>query len=242
MDRLASPPQLVQKNQNYFLYGIAASALLHVICSAMLLAAPKGVQTSSAITYLDLKMAQLQAPMSAPQAQPAVTKAPPEPVSVAKSEPQPVQAPTPAAVSPAQAAEPPAIQPKAPATESLLSEMGLGLSRGFFKSISEGASLRSDIRPYYIDMLQAINEKWWLGGPAAGSKRIEPVIIAIVIARNGEIVDQRLLKRSGNDAYDRTVLESIRKASPLPPLPASYEGDFFQAPIRLVPPLDLMRS
>jgi protein TonB len=45
---------------------------------------------------------------------------------------------------------------------------------------------------------------------------------------------------SGNRRYDSEVRKALAAAGPLPPLPANYEGDFFAAPVQLVPPLNLM--
>jgi len=117
--------------------------------------------------------------------------------------------------------------------------MGLGLTKGYFKSLGEGETLRVDIKEYYLEMLQAINEKWWLD-EKIDKRRVAPVIVTITIARSGELVNSVMTRSSGNRQYDKAVLEALAKASPLPPLPKSYDQDFFQAPIRLVPPLNLM--
>ncbi len=115
------------------------------------------------------------------------------------------------------------------------------MTRGYFRSLAEGETLRDDIRMYYFSMLQNINEKWWLD-ESIDRKGIKEVVIDIIVAKNGEIVAKQLIRGSGNAAYDNSVLKALEAASPLPPLPESYHGDFFQAPIRLVPPLNLLAS
>ena len=117
--------------------------------------------------------------------------------------------------------------------------MGLGLTKGYFKTLGEGETLRAGVKEYYLDMLQVINEKWWMD-QQIDKRHLAPVIINITLARNGMIVDSRILQGSGNSRYDKAVLAALTAASPLPPLPASFDGDFFQAPIRLIPPLNLM--
>lgn len=119
--------------------------------------------------------------------------------------------------------------------------LGLGITRGFFRSLAEGETLRDDIRMYYFSMLQNINEKWWID-KNIDRKGIREVVMNIIVARNGEIVAKQLIRGSGNAAYDKEVLKALEAAGPLPPLPESYNGDFFQAPIRLVPPLNLLAS
>lgn len=101
--------------------------------------------------------------------------------------------------------------------------------------------MRDDIRMYYFSLLQNINEKWWLD-KNIDRKGIREVVMNIIVARNGEIVAKQLIRGSGNAAYDKAVLNALEAAGPLPPLPESYNGDFFQAPIRLVPPLNLLAS
>ena len=64
----------------------------------------------------------------------------------------------------------------------------------------------------------------------------------LVISRDGTIVDKQLLYTSGNREYDGAVLKAIELVGPLSPLPQSYHGDFFIAPIRLVAPLNLLAS
>lgn len=242
MDQAVLPLEMVQqkRSQRYLAYGIVLSTLLHVIGSVVLLGSPQGSSRAS-VTYLDLKNVSLPAPDSAPPQQKAPPQTPPpSPVPEPKlSEPAEIpSAPAPVAKPESAPAPTPPAYAKPTPQEEVRSVMGLGLSRGYFKSIAEGASLRGDVRSYYLDMLQGINEKWWMD-EAMAKKRVSPIMVSITINRKGEIVDQEVMHGSGNSAYDKAVLEAIRKSGPLAPLPPSFEGETFQAPIRLVPPLDL---
>jgi protein TonB len=116
------------------------------------------------------------------------------------------------------------------------------MSRGFFKSLAEGQSLKSDIRDYYFVMLDKINESWWRNGMANREGVFQEPLIEVQITRNGEIANRALVRSSGNPAYDRSILKAIDAAAPLPPLPNSFTGEFFQAPVRLVAPLGLMQG
>jgi periplasmic protein TonB len=241
-EALPAPDAQQLKRTSYFGLAIAGSLLLHGICSIILIGLPGGPATSPSVTYLDLSMAQPQqaAPTAAP-AKPEPQLAPlpekpavPEKVETPEPAPQAVQA---NAVPEQPAAAPP--QAKREDEQLPHSMLGLGLTRGFFKSLGEGESLRVGVKEYYLQMLQGINEKWWVNEELQKGK-IRPVVLNVVIARSGEIVASNVLMSSGNIRYDNAVLAALKSASPLPPLPQSYQGDFFQAPIRLVPPLNLM--
>jgi periplasmic protein TonB len=130
-----------------------------------------------------------------------------------------------------------ASQPEAVQDASL----GLSITSGYFGSIGEGESLRDDIREYYFEMLRRINEKWWLNRDNQEGGRNRAVFY-LVIARDGTIVDRMMATSSGNPAYDRAMMRTLEASSPLPPLPESYRGDFFQAPLRFNVPLNLLNS
>jgi protein TonB len=130
-----------------------------------------------------------------------------------------------------------ATQPEAVQDASL----GLSITSGYFGAIGEGETLRDDIRAYYFEMLRRINAKWWMNGDN-GMEGISRAVFYLVIARDGTIVDRTMVTSSGNPAYDRAMLRSLEAANPLPPLPESYRGDFFQAPLRFNVPLNLLHS
>jgi protein TonB len=50
------------------------------------------------------------------------------------------------------------------------------------------------------------------------------VVLRFVIARDGRLVDASIVRSSGVMALDRGMLESLRAASPYPPLPADVPG------------------
>lgn len=223
-------------SSNYFALGIAASVILHLVCTVVLMSLPEGSQTTQSVTYVDLSTVREPAPMPAPQ-----TKAPLEPVA---PEPQtPVLPETPIAppekIEPSTDVQQQPVAPPEPVAEQLSqTSLGLGLTKGYFKSLGSGETLREDIKDYYLEMLQGVNEKWWLDPKL--DKRGSTIVVNITVARNGEIVESQILSGSGDSRYDRAVLAALAAASPLPPLPITYNGEFFQAPIRLVPPLNLM--
>ena len=114
-----------------------------------------------------------------------------------------------------------------------------GMTSGYFSTLAEGKTLRPDIREYYLSLLQRVNEMWWLrkerGAGSGGG-----AIIDIVIARDGTLVQLEMTRGSGNTDWDRAILQTLKTAGALPPLPDTYEGQFFKAPLRFVAPLNLM--
>lgn len=118
---------------------------------------------------------------------------------------------------------------------------GLGLTNGYFSSLAEGETLRSEIKDYYFSILREINEKWWL--TKDGSRGMpRGAVVQIIIDRSGMIVSKTLIRSSGSPAFDRTIFAALDKANPLPPLPPEYQMKYFSAPIRFIAPLNLFAS
>ena len=220
-----------------FPLGIAASVGLHLVCAVILLSLPQGPSVAPSVTYVDLGSVPSPPPMTAaaPKAAPRPAAAKPE---MALPQETPAPEPLPEQVAPAQQEEPaPAPQPVV--SESLpMNSLGIGLTKGYFRGLGNGDTLRDDVKEYYLAMLERINEKWWMDPQL--EKRLSSIIVNVTVARNGEIVDSVVLASSGDRRYDRAVLAALAAANPLPPLPDHFQGELFEAPIRLVPPLNLM--
>ena len=132
-------------------------------------------------------------------------------------------------------------KPLSPEPRMNPSSLSLGMTRGFFRSLADGDTLRSDIKEYYFALVQRINEQWWAVADQRGTEPgRQEALVTIVLQRDGEILDVRLIKSSGNPEYDRVILKALQSATPLPPLPESYPGEYFEAPFRLMAPLGLL--
>ena len=59
------------------------------------------------------------------------------------------------------------------------------------------------------------------------------VLTRVTIARDGRLLDVAIERSSGLPSLDSGVVETIRRASPYPPLPADITGDrhTFQLPV-----------
>jgi protein TonB len=50
------------------------------------------------------------------------------------------------------------------------------------------------------------------------------VVVQVVIARDGRLLDASITRSSGNPEYDRNAIAGLRASSPYPPLPAEIPG------------------
>lgn len=233
-----APSRHVRKFNGQFGRLLVVSLLLHAAASVPFLSPGHGRSNGTKVTYLDLKMtAEGGAASPATPAKSAVNEkdippapapaAPPAPLSELGKLQDNVQKTVATAAS----------QPAAVQEVSL----SLGMTTGYFSSIGEGQTLRGDIREYYFELLRCVNEKWWLNKDRnlAGGRGAS---FYLIIGRDGTLINKMLVQSSGNPTYDRAMLQTLEAASPFPPLPASYHGDIFEAPLRFNVPLNLMES
>jgi periplasmic protein TonB len=216
---------------------MAISLLLHIIAFIPLFSAGHARFAGPSVPFLDLNMGVEAKPGTQPD---------PAKGAVRENDETPAQQPVPAPPlseldklkeHSQRSLESAASQPEAVQGASL----GLSITSGYFGAIGEGETLRDDIREYYFEMLRRINAKWWLNRENQQGGRNRAVFY-LVIARDGTIVDRMMMTSSGNPAYDRAMMRTLEASSPLPPLPESYRGDFFQAPLRFNVPLNLLDS
>ena len=243
-EQLPGPPSPPPAGKRVSLFSrmLLVSLALHLVASLFALS-PRGSSfKGEVINYVDLKQVSLPHPpaVAPPPAQPAA----PAP-DMAEPAEQPPQAPPP---EPEPLSGMERLQQEmqknladAAANQEVLEQnsLGFGLSSGHFSSIAEGETLKGDIREYYFLMLRAINEKWWLSQPGQ-YRGVRDAIVNIVVARDGTVVMKQFFRGSGNRDFDKSILQAMEAASPLPPLPASYWQDFFEAPLRFVAPLQLL--
>ncbi|KAF0218920.1 MAG: hypothetical protein FD174_2436 [Geobacteraceae bacterium] len=219
---------------NVFGRMLVFSLLLHVICSTALLLPKKSGLGGTSVTYLSLDMiapapSTVREETAVPHEEAEVIPNPPPPASPPISELEKLQNGLQQTLAAADS-KPEAVQQ---------ASMGFGITNGHFSSLADGKTLREDMREYYLTMLQRFNEKWWLDkNVTLGGVR--GAVILVSIARDGSIADKNLLQSSGNQANDRALLQALEAAGPLPPLPKTYEGNYFKAPLRFVAPLNLM--
>lgn len=222
---------------------LVISLVVHTLFALCIISGNGGQRGMPTINFIDLTMSESPSP-AAQKATSQTPPAPPAPMAETTEtplEPEPQPAPPPSEAEQLKETLKNAVSSAAQQPEALQkASFGLGLMNGHFSTLADGRSLRDDMREYYLDMLRTINEKWWVdGGHFEGARG---AIINIVVARNGEIVNARVIQSSGNPQYDRTVLKSLQAASPVPPLPEHFAGGYFTAPIRFNAPLNLLSA
>jgi TonB family protein len=79
--------------------------------------------------------------------------------------------------------------------------------------------MNAQMRAYYAMVWSRIKGKWALPQGILPGEVLETVI-DLTILRNGAVTQVNFEKRSGNGYFDESAMKAIRKASPLPPLPA----------------------
>ncbi len=117
----------------------------------------------------------------------------------------------------------------------------LGMTHGYFSGLAGGRTLRDDIRGYYFEMVEKINREWWNQAGLLKEPIHQDGIFDVLLQRDGTIVSIQIRQGTGLPEADRLLVEIIRKASPLPPLPSTYELGMFRAPLRIKAPSALFR-
>ncbi|RKZ29873.1 hypothetical protein DRQ36_07305 [bacterium] len=83
----------------------------------------------------------------------------------------------------------------------------------------DGADFKDD---YYLNLIYMKVYRNWIK-PTTG--RELTATIYFKIARNGEVKDAKVEKRSGSASYDQKALRTILASSPFPELPDNYTSD-----------------
>jgi TonB family protein len=173
-------------------------------------------------------------PISAPRA--TAPKAPPVPKMEVPAVPQPVAAPV---VKPNDVVVPKAltgkstkkgvdaVAPTAPAPPSTTTGAKPGVAAPA-TDVPVGGSgvtgIEGDFRDAaYIERMKELIAVHWLRPAVAGGTA---TTIYFAVERDGRIRDAAAEKPSGNGTFDRAALRAVLEASPLPPLPWSYNGVF----------------
>lgn len=230
--------QLHRPAKNLFARTLILSLALHLAFAmvAALLPGRLGHLTPESIVMVDLS--DVATPVSKVSPKASAVQSPVSPFRKQMVLPSPddtiLPAPPPTPVEEVTATAPP---------QANASTLSVGLTRGFFRSLADGETLRGDVREYYFELVERVNEQWW---EAASGTAMEPgrqeALVTITVRKSGELLDVRLVKSSGNNEYDRLIVDTLQEASNLPPLPDSYPGEFFQAPLRLMAPRGLLFS
>lgn len=233
-DGVSDPLVRQRRSLDLFAAAIVISLVLHLAASVVVVLPGRLARTAGAPLMLELQnLQELPEAPQGPLPEPAAPEEPEETGETVMSEPAPAMAQLEQAMSRSLRR---AVEAPAAVHESAI---GLGMVSGRFASFAEGATLKDDIKTYYFTLMRRINEVWWTSAASASSFSAS-ASVNIVISRSGRLLACELLESSGSSEQDGLLLAVIRKAEPLPPLPADFREPTFSAPIRFVPPLRLM--
>ena len=94
-------------------------------------------------------------------------------------------------------------------------------------------NLQTKYREYYNIIKGRIDEHWVY--PKGFEYEKISVIVSIRIDRNGNLINSWLEESSGHRRFDDSLLSATKKASPFPPLPVDFEGNFLEVGLRFCP-------
>jgi periplasmic protein TonB len=78
----------------------------------------------------------------------------------------------------------------------------------------------------YLDRLRRHLAKYKHYPPEAVKRKEEgTVLLSFILARDGTVLEAAVERSSGFPLIDQAALDMLRNASPVPPLPASFDGD-----------------
>jgi len=110
-------------------------------------------------------------------------------------------------------------QPQTKTVAEKTEKAGKAETAAGFASQPGTAEMDTQMRAYYAMVWSRIKGEWALPQGILRGEALETVI-DVTILRNGAVTQVNFEKRSGNSYFDESAMKAIRKASPLPPLPA----------------------
>lgn len=113
------------------------------------------------------------------------------------------------------------IEPKSKEQQQTSPTTRKSVSRGTAGISVDGPNFTDD---FYLNLIITKIANQWLN-PLRGGGKIS-TIVYFKIQKDGTVSDTKIEKSSDNALFDQSAMRSVLSASPLPPLPESYESDF----------------
>ena len=98
-----------------------------------------------------------------------------------------------------------------------------------------GAAANLRFSRYYQALYEKIYQSWILPDYVTEKEGSREVIVVIKIQRDGKILGASFEKASGNRQLDASVMNALKKADPLPPLPDDFRENYLEIGIRFIP-------
>jgi colicin import membrane protein len=90
------------------------------------------------------------------------------------------------------------------------------------------------MQAYQERVREKIIDAWILPLPQTAAQQLQATAL-LTIDREGRVEHFKLLQSSGNPLFDASLGRAIKQASPLPPLPEDYSGQFLEVEMRFRP-------
>jgi TonB family protein len=90
---------------------------------------------------------------------------------------------------------------------------------------------RIRLQAYQALVREKIIAAWILPLPPAETHDLHAMVF-LRVGRTGQVAQLKLLQSSGHALFDASFLHAFKRASPLPTLPADYEGEFLDIELR----------
>ncbi len=130
------------------------------------------------------------------------------------------------------------VSPASPAQTGAAQGPGAGSGGPWGVPGGAGGGMGSNLRfsRYYQAVYEKIYQSWILPEYVTEKQGAREAIVVIKIQRDGKILGAEFEKMSGNRQLDSSVMNAIRKADPLPPLPEDFRENVLELGIRFTPP------
>jgi TonB family protein len=91
---------------------------------------------------------------------------------------------------------------------------------------------------YVAAMIRKISQNWNQSSidPAARGSRSIHATVVFTIMRDGTVKDIHIAEGSRNSSFDNSGLRALYDASPMPQLPADYNGTYLTVTFDFLPP------
>lgn len=98
----------------------------------------------------------------------------------------------------------------------------------------DGGRVATALLSMYGDKVRELINRYWAVPDSVKPQGLEARLI-VVVSREGNVLDLRVERGSGNSLFDESAVRAVRKASPLPPLPQLYSFPKVELGLRFRP-------
>jgi len=113
---------------------------------------------------------------------------------------------------------------------------GAGVPGGVPGGTGGGGMANLRFSQYYQSIYEKVYQSWTLPEYIMEKEGSREAIVTIKVQRDGKILSAVFEKTSGNQQFDASVMNAIKKANPLPPLPDDFRESFLEIGVRFTPP------